>query len=135
MLIPVRGLEGPHCGLVPLAGPVRSLTTSGLRWNVSDSRMEMGVFVSVCNQLLPSAFSDVTTFSTSSISGEDSTTRVFPSEILRIINSDKDSIVDDVCKCKATSSFANCLCEYSSFGVRIATSDPILWTCEISMTI
>lgn len=29
----LRSIEGPHCGLIPLNGPVIA-TTSGLKWNL-----------------------------------------------------------------------------------------------------
>lgn len=40
-----------HCGLVPLFGPVRELTTSGLEWNVDPSMgpLSFGSFVSTNN--------------------------------------------------------------------------------------
>lgn len=31
---PLPGVEGPHCSLVPLAGPC-TITTTGLTWNMS----------------------------------------------------------------------------------------------------
>mmetsp|Transcript_5006 Transcript_5006/g.15434 ORF Transcript_5006/g.15434 Transcript_5006/m.15434 type:complete len:256 (-) Transcript_5006:94-861(-) len=47
--------EAPHCGLVPLGEPCSSISTTGLQWNMTDSRMEFGGLVSVCNRLDPSA--------------------------------------------------------------------------------
>ena len=120
LLLPIRGLDGPHCGLIPLAGPVRSVSSSGLTWNVSESRMEMGVFVSVCNLLLPSAYL------------EDRTLSAIGDDFMQVISSTKDTIIADVCKCELHSSFINCSCEYGKYGVRIDTSDAILWTCELS---
>lgn len=32
-LRPMKGLEGPICGLVPLSGPA-TMTTQGLQWNL-----------------------------------------------------------------------------------------------------
>lgn len=35
--IPVNtGLEEGHCGLIPIAAPVQSVTTTGLTWNLSE---------------------------------------------------------------------------------------------------
>lgn len=29
-------IEGPHCGLVPIGGPSKSSTTTGLQWNLCE---------------------------------------------------------------------------------------------------
>lgn len=47
---PYRKLEGPSCGLVPLAGPAIT-STHGLRWNTLNSEMHMGGLVSTSNVL------------------------------------------------------------------------------------
>ena len=44
-------LEGPKCGLVPLQGEAVA-TSSGLRWNLSDTRMVMGGLISSCNEIV-----------------------------------------------------------------------------------
>ena len=44
-------IEGESCGLIPLNGPCKSITTSGLEWNLSNSRMEFGGLVSTSNRL------------------------------------------------------------------------------------
>lgn len=45
---PHRKVEGPSCGLVPLAG--RAVATSrGLRWNLESTEMEIGGLVSTSN--------------------------------------------------------------------------------------
>lgn len=41
---PHRPLEGPMCGLVPVAGAAVA-SSSGLRWNLAATRMEMGGLV------------------------------------------------------------------------------------------
>mmetsp|Transcript_124348 Transcript_124348/g.346168 ORF Transcript_124348/g.346168 Transcript_124348/m.346168 type:complete len:238 (+) Transcript_124348:2-715(+) len=46
---------GTHCGLVPLGAPCSNITTTGLRWNMTDDKMEFGGLISVCNQLDPLA--------------------------------------------------------------------------------
>lgn len=50
VLRPHRGLEGPACGLVPVAGRA-VVSSSGLRWNVSSTPLEMGGLVSTSNLL------------------------------------------------------------------------------------
>lgn len=45
---PDRAYEGPHCGLFPLAGPAVA-SSSGLRWNVADTRMTFGGLLSTSN--------------------------------------------------------------------------------------
>ena len=44
-------VEGPICGLIPIAGPVECVSTSGFKWNLSDQRMEWGVLVSTSNEI------------------------------------------------------------------------------------
>jgi len=44
-----------HCGLVPLGSPCSDISTTGLKWNMTNGRMEFGGLISVCNQLDPSA--------------------------------------------------------------------------------
>ena len=44
-------LEGPKCGLVPLQGEAVA-TSSGLRWNLSDTTMVMGGLISSCNEIV-----------------------------------------------------------------------------------
>lgn len=56
LLLPTAGVDGPHCGLVPVQGPVAGVTTTGLQWNLADQRLEMGVFISVCNKIDPEVF-------------------------------------------------------------------------------
>jgi thiamine pyrophosphokinase len=43
--------EGPTCGLIPLAGRVRSITTQGLQWDLNQQALEMGVCISSSNAL------------------------------------------------------------------------------------
>ncbi len=42
--------EGMHCALVPLFGPVSSVTTSGLRWNLKGQSLAFGGLVSTSNE-------------------------------------------------------------------------------------
>ncbi|KAG6417828.1 hypothetical protein SASPL_120022 [Salvia splendens] len=42
-------IEGPHCGLVPIRGPSKSSTTTGLQWNLSDTEMKFGGLISTSN--------------------------------------------------------------------------------------
>ncbi|XP_041995513.1 thiamine pyrophosphokinase 1-like isoform X2 [Salvia splendens] len=42
-------IEGPHCGLVPISGPSKSSTTTGLQWNLSDTEMRFGGLISTSN--------------------------------------------------------------------------------------
>lgn len=51
--------EGPTCGLIPIGGTVRSLTTTGLQWNLHQSSLQLGVLISSSNHILPGA-SEVT---------------------------------------------------------------------------
>lgn len=43
-------LEGPVCGLLPLAGPCRAVTTRGLRWDLAGQGMAFGGLVSTSNE-------------------------------------------------------------------------------------
>ena len=43
-------LDG-YCGLVPIAGPASSVTTTGLKWNVENQCMKFGGLISTSNQL------------------------------------------------------------------------------------
>jgi thiamine pyrophosphokinase len=44
-------LEGPICGLLPLAGPCRAVTTRGLRWDLAGQGMAFGGLVSTSNEV------------------------------------------------------------------------------------
>jgi len=51
-LIVDHGIAVPHsCGLVPLGGPVRCVTTDGLVWDMHDASMSFGGLVSACNRI------------------------------------------------------------------------------------
>ena len=45
---PLRPVEGPSCGLVPLTGPATA-SSSGLKWNLNSTRLEVGGLISTCN--------------------------------------------------------------------------------------
>jgi thiamine pyrophosphokinase len=47
----ISPIEGETCGLIPLNGPCESITTSGLEWNLSNSRVEFGGLVSTSNRV------------------------------------------------------------------------------------
>eukprot|EP00958_Prasinococcus_capsulatus_P023594 scaffold3551_cov408-Prasinococcus_capsulatus_cf.AAC.21 len=44
-------LEGPICGLVPIAGPAK-VTTRGLKWNLDDQMLSFGELVSTSNEIV-----------------------------------------------------------------------------------
>ena len=44
--------EGPTCGLIPLGGPVRSVTTRGLQWDLQQQSTEFGGLVSTSNRVV-----------------------------------------------------------------------------------
>lgn len=46
--------EGPICGLVPLGKAVNEISTTGLKWNLSQHTLEMSTFVSTSNEIITS---------------------------------------------------------------------------------
>lgn len=46
-----HSVEGPHCGLVPVAAPSQSTTTSGLQWDLNKTPMSFGSLISTSNIL------------------------------------------------------------------------------------
>ncbi|KAG8389477.1 hypothetical protein BUALT_Bualt02G0233400 [Buddleja alternifolia] len=45
----LSAVEGPHCGLVPIGGPSKSSTTTGLEWNLTNTEMRFGGLISTSN--------------------------------------------------------------------------------------
>jgi len=45
----VEGIEGPTCGLIPLAGAAERVWTKGLHWNLSGDQLKMGNLISSSN--------------------------------------------------------------------------------------
>ena len=62
--------EGPTCGLIPLAGPCKSITTHGFKWNLSNQATEFGGLVSTSNHMVGD-----------SVSIESSTPLIFTAEV------------------------------------------------------
>jgi len=54
LFIPIKA-DAPYCGLIPLAGACEKISTSGLRWNMTEDKMEFGGLISVCNRVEPSS--------------------------------------------------------------------------------
>lgn len=50
VIVPDVRFEGPACGLIPLGPPVTGNST-GLRWNLCDTRMAIGALISTSNVL------------------------------------------------------------------------------------
>ncbi|AEC10463.1 unnamed protein product [Arabidopsis thaliana] len=42
-------LQGPHCGLIPIGTPSANTTTSGLKWDLSNTEMRFGGLISTSN--------------------------------------------------------------------------------------
>lgn len=51
----IDGIEGPTCGLLPLAGAANHVWTEGLHWNLNGDRLKMGELVSSSNYIEQSA--------------------------------------------------------------------------------
>ena len=52
-IIPFRKLEGPTCSLIPIGAPVKSVTTSGLKWNLTEQALGFGALISSSNRIYP----------------------------------------------------------------------------------
>jgi thiamine pyrophosphokinase len=50
-IYPDFALEGYTCGLIPLGIPCESITTTGLKWDLNDARLELGGFISSSNTI------------------------------------------------------------------------------------
>ena len=50
-IYPDLSLEGPTCGLIPLGETCESITTTGLKWNLNQSKLEFGGLVSTSNAM------------------------------------------------------------------------------------
>ena len=109
LLLPAEGLDGPHCGLVPVQGPVAGVTTSGLEWNLTDQRLEMGLFISVCNKIDPAV--------------------CWKGDAAEII----ERIVSGVTSCGTLCEEEATDVTKRIRGVLVNTTGPLLWTNSISL--
>ncbi|CAM9946902.1 unnamed protein product [Phaeothamnion confervicola] len=50
-IVPDTRFEGPTCGLLPIGGPCRQVTTKGLRWDLDGATLEFGALVSSSNSV------------------------------------------------------------------------------------
>lgn len=50
-IIPCLELEGPTCSLIPIGAPVKNVTTSGLRWNLTKQALSFGALISTSNRI------------------------------------------------------------------------------------
>ncbi|ESQ36645.1 hypothetical protein EUTSA_v10008492mg [Eutrema salsugineum] len=46
-----HSLQGPHCGLIPIATPSAKTTTTGLQWDLSNTEMRFGGLISTSNMV------------------------------------------------------------------------------------
>lgn len=115
LILPVEGLDSGHCGLVPIKGKVDHITSRGLTWNLCDSSMELGVFISVCNIIEKASYisnSDVL------LGGPaDSNETVTLASLVTVING------------RTTEAVANAL---ENVAIHVHTSHPVLWTNSVS---
>mmetsp|Transcript_6030 Transcript_6030/g.8530 ORF Transcript_6030/g.8530 Transcript_6030/m.8530 type:complete len:308 (+) Transcript_6030:50-973(+) len=53
-------LQGPSCGLIPIAGKSDYVTTTGLQWNLMEQSLEFGKLVSSSNRVVSNSDDDQT---------------------------------------------------------------------------
>ena len=51
-IFPLKGIEGPTCGLLPIGGIVNSISTKGLKWNLDKHTLSISSLVSSSNSIV-----------------------------------------------------------------------------------
>jgi hypothetical protein len=159
LVLPAGSIDRGQCGLVPIQGKVRHITSSGLQWNLEDSSLELGVFISVCNKIDQASY--VINSDGGSGSSSDSS-KVLLEKIAALVGSSAPITMSDLCcysgsgECKdgkgtskwcclgrhsqnasySSSSSSSSACSSSDVlgtGVYVHTTEPVLWTNTISL--